>query len=154
MRYMQTGFYSEVSVRPSAALLVAVFLVCGGACRDRRPSPGRDAGAVTVDTALAQVSVPALPPGAFHVLAPLADTQAVDACTSDRDCLVAALRCCGCAQNGLGVAIAASMQKEWAAASCAQPTSCADGVTSDPSCRAVARCHAGHCRLTVEPGNL
>jgi hypothetical protein len=84
----------------------------------------------------------------------LTDTQAVDACSVDSDCVVAALRCCSCAQNGLGVAIAKTHQKDWIAASCAQPAACEEGQTSDPSCRAVARCQMGHCRLTVEPGKL
>lgn len=138
-------------MRALAFLALSAALSAGPACQtrpSRAPAKQADAG----PAAPATPDAPRPPPGPYHVLAPLADTAAFDVCAADADCAVTAFRCCGCAQGGLGAAIARAQAAAWAAHSCAPAeAACQDAPqpTDDPTCRAAARCVNGHCRLTV-----
>ncbi len=137
--------------RSLAAACLAASLAA--ACQTR-PS---QAPAKKVDAAPVAAPRPTPPPpaGPYHVLAPLADTAAFDACGDDTDCVVAPLRCCECARGGLGVAVARSKVGEWPGGSCAADAPpCDPTPTDDPTCRAAPRCLNGHCRLTVRAAEL
>jgi hypothetical protein len=94
---------------------------------------------------------PTPPPGPYHVLGPLRDTAAFDACATDEECIAAPLSCCPCSASGLAVAIRADKHAEWRAGTCQEEVACAQVISEDPTCRAIARCVSGRCRLTITP---
>jgi hypothetical protein len=153
--------YVKLVTRSAVACLIGSLMVAAAACQTRpSPSAAKKADAAPVAPGPAAPSPQALPeslppPGPYHVLAPLRDTAAFDACSGDADCAVAALRCCDCTNGGLGVAVARDKLPEWTKASCVDPASPCGGTPSgDPTCRGAARCLNGHCRLTVQATDL
>ncbi len=117
-------------------VVIAAALVCFAACQKQTPPPAP--GPSATDTAVAAAKAAPDP----HVLD---DDRR---CTSDADCTLTTVDCCGC--NALGAQT--GVRKDHVAALTARRTpvcaavQCAQQMSDDPSCSArEAACRSGVC---------